>query len=216
MKEETTKRNNSKYNISMDEQEIKSLRHSFTTSKKEEAGKLSKNQFGHTILGDNNILDVSQVKLALNDNGEVEAISENWLENDELISKLSDSLQNDNDLPLTVQNLIESQKTTIQPHIEGRSIYTDLMSELDDLANSNAGINKSVSSGVIHSGLNINTGLVKNNSKVCSNTDCLCHLPKEAKFCLECGNAQMTKFCTECGYQFPGSEKFCPECGTKR
>ena len=90
------------------------------------------------------------------------------------------------------------------------------MSELDDLANSNAGINKSVSSLVIHSALNTKTGLIKDNSKVCSNSDCLCHLPKEAKFCLECGNAQMTKFCTECGYQFPGSEKFCPECGTKR
>jgi RNA polymerase subunit RPABC4/transcription elongation factor Spt4 len=200
----------------MDEQEIKSLRHSFTTSKKEEAGKVSKNQFGHTILGEENLIDVKHIKLALNENGEVEASSEGWLENDELISKLSDSLNIDDETPLTVQNLIESQKTTIQPHIEGRNIYTDLMSELDDLANSNAGINKSVSSGVIHSGLNIKSGLVKDNSKVCSNTDCLCHLPKEAKFCLECGNAQMTKFCTECGYQFPGSEKFCPECGTKR
>ena len=200
----------------MDEQEIKSLRHSFTTSKKEEAGKVSKNQFGHTILGEENLIDVKHIKLALNENGEVEASSEGWLENDELISKLSDSLNIDDETPLTVQNLIESQKTTIQPHIEGRNIYTDLMSELDDLANSNAGINKSVSSGVIHNSLNIKTGLIKDNSKVCSNTDCLCHLPKEAKFCLECGNPQMIKFCTECGYQFPGSEKFCPECGTKR
>jgi hypothetical protein len=71
----------------MDEQEIKSLRHSFTTSKKEEAGKVSKNQFGHTILGEENLIDVRHIKLALNENGEVEANSEGWLENDELISK---------------------------------------------------------------------------------------------------------------------------------
>ena len=203
----------------MDEQEIKSLRHSFTTSKKEEAGKVSKNQFGHTILGEENLIDVKHIKLALNENGEVEASSEGWLDDDELISKLSDSLNIDDETPLTVQNLIESQKTTIQPHIEGRNIYTDLMSELDDLANSNAGINKSVPfgvSGIIQNALDVKKESFNDNSKICFNKDCLCSLPKDAKFCLKCGDAQMTKFCTECGYQFPGSEKFCPECGTKR
>jgi hypothetical protein len=203
----------------MDEQEIKSLRHSFTTSKKEEAGKVSKNQFGHTILGEENLIDVRHIKLALNENGEVEANSEGWLENDELISKLSDSFNIEDETPLTVQNLIESQKSTIQPHIEGRSIYTELMSELDDLANSNAGIKKPVScglGGIIHTALNVKPVLSNDNIKVCSNKDCLCSLPKDAKFCLKCGDAQMTKFCTECGYQFPGVEKFCPECGTKR
>jgi hypothetical protein len=203
----------------MDEQEIKSLRHSFTTSKKEEAGKVSKNQFGHTILGEENLIYVRHIKLVLNENGEVEANSEGWLENDELISKLSDSSNIEDETPLTVQNLIESQKSTIQPHIEGRSIYTDLMSELDDLANSNAGIKKPVSCGVggiIHNTLNAKTVLSNDNIKVCSNKDCFCNLPKDAKFCLKCGDAQMTKFCTECGYQFPGVEKFCPECGTKR
>jgi len=203
----------------MDEQEIKSLRHSFTTSKKEEAGKVSKNQFGHTILGEENLIDVRHIKLALNENGEVEANSEGWLENDELISKLSDSFNIEDETPLTVQNLIESQKSTIQPHIEGRSIYTELMSELDDLANSNAGIKKPVScglGGIIHTALNVKPVLSNDNIKVCSNKDCLCSLPKDAKFCFKCGDAQMTKFCTECGYQFPGVEKFCPECGTKR
>jgi RNA polymerase subunit RPABC4/transcription elongation factor Spt4 len=41
-------------------------------------------------------------------------------------------------------------------------------------------------------------------------------LPKDAKYCLKCGTAQMPKYCTECGYSFPGMEKFCPDCGTKR
>ena len=52
--------------------------------------------------------------------------------------------------------------------------------------------------------------------KPCSNKDCMYNLPKDAKFCLECGTAQMPKFCTECGYSFPGLEKFCPDCGNKR
>jgi hypothetical protein len=52
--------------------------------------------------------------------------------------------------------------------------------------------------------------------KSCLNKDCLYCLPKEAKFCLKCGTAQMPKFCTECGFSFPSMEKFCPDCGKKR
>lgn len=203
----------------MDEQEIKSLRHSFTTSKKEEATKVSKNQFGHTILGDNNILDVTNVKLAINNEGEVEANSEGWLENDELIAKLSESLNLENETPLSVQTIMDSQKATIQPHLEGRSIYTELMSELDDLANFNAGIvkPKPQSSSDIFIQVDNNTKIGwTNTNKSCLNKDCMYGLPKDAKFCMKCGTAQMPKFCTECGYSFPGMEKFCPECGTKR
>jgi RNA polymerase subunit RPABC4/transcription elongation factor Spt4 len=52
--------------------------------------------------------------------------------------------------------------------------------------------------------------------KSCFNKDCMYCLPKDAKYCLKCGTAQMPKYCTECGYSFPGMEKFCPDCGTKR
>ena len=52
--------------------------------------------------------------------------------------------------------------------------------------------------------------------KSCLNKQCLYGLPKDAKFCLKCGTAQLSQFCTECGYSFPGMEKFCPDCGTKR
>jgi RNA polymerase subunit RPABC4/transcription elongation factor Spt4 len=52
--------------------------------------------------------------------------------------------------------------------------------------------------------------------KNCLNKDCMYNLPKDAKFCLKCGTAQLPKFCSECGFSFPGMEKFCPDCGKKR
>jgi hypothetical protein len=205
----------------MDDQEIKNLRHSFTTSKKEESAKVKKNQFGHTILGDDNLIDVSNIKVVLNDSGEIEANSDGWLDNDELISKLSESLVTEPQPPLNVQSILEAQKPLIQPHIEGRSLYSDLISELDDLANSNAGIVKpevrSSMNGIISNIGNPVSSTPSNiHSKNCLNKDCMYSLPKEAQFCLKCGTPQMPKFCTECGYSFPGMEKFCPDCGTKR
>ncbi len=198
----------------MDEQEIKSLRHSFTTSKKEEATKVKINQFGHTVLGDENLLDVSNIKIALNEHGEVEANSEGWLENNDLINKLSESLHSEPEPPLTIQSFIETQKSQIQPHLEGRSIYTDLISELDEMANSNAGISKPVPFTQVISSDNTRKTTTKH--KHCINKQCLCELPEDAKFCLKCGTAQLSQFCTECGFHFPGLEKFCPDCGTKR
>lgn len=202
--------------MTMDDQEIKNLRHSFTTSKKEESSKVKKNQFGHTILGDENLIDVSNIKVALNDNGEIEANSDGWLENNELISKLSESLISEPPSPLSVQSILESEKPIIQPHLEGRSIYANLMSELDDLANSNAGFAKAAPISNVDVFVQAENNNHSGSSKSCLNKECMYGLPKEAKFCMKCGTAQLPKFCTECGFNFLGLEKFCPDCGTKR
>lgn len=38
-------------------------------------------------------------------------------------------------------------------------------------------------------------------------------IPADSKFCPECGNSRMQK-CKSCGFEYEGNLKFCPECGT--
>ena len=46
---------------------------------------------------------------------------------------------------------------------------------------------------------------------------CNAPLPKDVKFCPECGAAiQADKFCTKCGAKLAVGAKFCAECGTKQ
>ncbi len=45
---------------------------------------------------------------------------------------------------------------------------------------------------------------------------CKATLPKNAKFCPECGEKlNAKKFCSQCGAEINASAKFCPECGNK-
>ena len=53
----------------MDEEEIKKLRASFTNPYREDLPKTHKNQFGHTILGDEREIDLSLVCTKIDDNG---------------------------------------------------------------------------------------------------------------------------------------------------
>ena len=53
-------------------------------------------------------------------------------------------------------------------------------------------------------------------SNVCVNEDCGAGLPIGAKFCPDCGAAQLAKFCIHCGAKFGDVMKFCPECGHRR
>ncbi|HUI88866.1 MAG TPA: zinc ribbon domain-containing protein [Anaerolineales bacterium] len=47
--------------------------------------------------------------------------------------------------------------------------------------------------------------------------NCNAPLPKDVKFCPECGTAiQADKFCTNCGAKLAVGAKFCPDCGTKQ
>ena len=52
-------------------------------------------------------------------------------------------------------------------------------------------------------------------SKICAN--CGHSLPKNAKFCSECGTkVEAKRYCHNCGVQLDADARFCPECGTKQ
>jgi hypothetical protein len=182
----------------MDEDEIKTLRHSFTS--KDDAGKIKKNQFGHTVLGNSQDLDISKTQVEINDLGEVEAnYTESILTNPVFLS-LIDALEK-KETNLSNQNI---ENSNFKPNSVNLS---DLLHELDEMDGTSKKKFESSSNG---------TNQVNEHFKSCLNIDCLYCLPKEAKFCLKCGTAQMPKFCTECGFSFPYMEKFCPDCGKKR
>jgi hypothetical protein len=182
----------------MDEDEIKTLRHSFTS--KEDAGKVKKNQFGHTVLGKSQDLDISKTQVEINNLGEVEAnYTESILTNPAFLSLI---------------NALEKKETNFSDQNNQVSDFkpnsvnlADLLNELDEMDGTSK---KKLESSSDSSNQSID------HMKSCLNKDCLYCLPKEAKFCLKCGTAQMPKFCTECGFSFPSMEKFCPDCGKKR
>jgi len=182
----------------MSEQDIKKLRHSFTNPFREDLPKPKINQFGHTILTDNDIceLDLSEFKIDQNPDGSV------TLNKPLMQSFIETYVQHS-------QPEAEQSETFIKP-IES-DLLTKLISELDDMKEdkSKPFLKTSVSETDA-------AKTTQNVSKSCANEKCLYCLPKEATFCLKCGTYQGPKFCTECGFKFPGMEKFCPDCGTKR
>jgi hypothetical protein len=101
-------------------------------------------------------------------------------------------------------SLVEEEKLNISPNNVN---FEALINELDEMDGTSKKKFESSSNS---------TNQATDHMKSCLNKDCLYCLPKEAKFCLKCGTAQMPKFCTECGFSFPSMEKFCPDCGKKR
>jgi hypothetical protein len=53
-------------------------------------------------------------------------------------------------------------------------------------------------------------------SEGCASASCPSRPPAGAKYCPDCGAAQLARFCTSCGARFSGAERFCPDCGTQR
>jgi RNA polymerase subunit RPABC4/transcription elongation factor Spt4 len=185
----------------MSEEEIKSLRFSFTNPYREDLPKHRVNQFGHTILSDNDDFQPADMNIEVDENGEISANPKMSILDSEQFSKLVDSHMKPVPEPVEFHGL--------QPDLLSR-----LISELDDIKEDKSKpFLKPESSNVftVEESNNISTL-----QKSCLNKQCLYCLPKDAKFCMKCGTAQLAQFCTECGYNFPGMEKFCPDCGTKR
>lgn len=179
----------------MDEEQIKSLRHSFTNPHRTDLPKPKINKFGHTILGDEKQLVESEIDVKIDESGNISADPkqslfdspefQKWAENQPSMK----TFEPDNPVQEVKQNNIDSNNV----------IIANLISELDEM-----------------DGTTEHKQAENQSFKNCLNQDCMYNLPKDAKFCLKCGTPQMPKFCTECGYSFPSMEKFCPDCGTKR
>jgi Fe-S-cluster formation regulator IscX/YfhJ len=175
----------------MDEDKIKSLRATFTTTSANDFLAPTKNKFGHTVLNnsDKNINE---------DSTEVEIDSEGLVSANPKYSVFDSKEFND-----FAEKIIGSDTQETVEEIEPVEIKTvdlaSLISELDDM-----------------DGTSERKQAENHQMKRCANEKCLYALPKDAAFCLKCGTYQAPKFCTECGYKFPGMEKFCPDCGNKR
>jgi hypothetical protein len=175
----------------MDEDKIKSLRATFTTSSANDFLAPTKNKFGHTVLNnsDKNINE---------DSTEVEIDSEGLVSANPKYSVFDSKEFND-----FAEKIIGSDTQETIKEIEPVEIKTvdlaSLISELDDM-----------------DGTSERKQTENHQMKRCANENCLYALPLDAKFCLKCGTAQLAKFCIECGFKFLGMEKFCPDCGNKR
>jgi RNA polymerase subunit RPABC4/transcription elongation factor Spt4 len=185
----------------MSEEDIKKLRHSFTNPFREDLPKPKINQFGHTILTDNDIceLDLSEFKIEQNPDGSVSL-------NKPLMQNFMDTY--------VQQTEPESEKSEVFVNPIECDLLTKLISELDDMKEDKTKPfikPESANIQIVQESSNVSV-----HYKDCLNKMCLYALPKDAKFCLKCGTAQLSQFCTECGYSFPGMEKFCPDCGMKR
>lgn len=187
----------------MDEEKIKSLRATFTTSSANEFLAPTKNKFGHTVLNnsDNNINEETT---------EVEIDSEGLVSANPKYS-VFDSKEFNEFAEKIINSETDEDLEEVKP-VEIKTVdLASLISELDEMDGT------SQKKFQITPDIKTQEENVKNEwPKSCVNQKCMYGLPKDAKFCLKCGTAQMPKFCTECGYNFPGMEKFCPDCGTKR
>ena len=191
----------------MSEEEIKSLRFSFTNPYREDLPKHKVNQFGHTILSENEFKP-TEMNIEVGDDGELSANPKMSILDSEEFSKLVDSHLNPADYKS--ENIEPVNIQTVESGLLSR-----LIAELDDIKEDKSKpFLKPESSNVLM--VEESSNIAPQGYKNCLNKDCLYGLPKDAKFCMKCGTAQMPKFCTECGFSFPGMEKFCPDCGNKR
>jgi hypothetical protein len=194
----------------MNEEEIKTLRHSFTNPYREDLPKPKKNQFGHTVLNSNGEdIDLQNFDLSFDESGQVKASSNDyWL--DKIENSNLPSIEPDSEVEqMTSQREVIPTNLTVSSVKPNNINIADLLSELDEM------------DGTSKKKFEVTLDKEESDSKTecfknCLNKDCMYNLPKDAKFCLKCGTPQMPKYCTECGYSFPGMEKFCPDCGNKR
>ncbi len=182
----------------MDDDQIKVLRHSFTNPHREDLPKPKVNKFGHTVLGEEMKMSDQEIDLKIDEFGALNAEPKHSLFDSPEFQKWAENQPSARVIEPEEQ-VVVSQIIENSSKLSNNVNIADLISELDEMDGTTT---RNQSEGQMY--------------KNCLNKDCMYNLPKDAKFCLECGTHQLPKFCTECGYSFPGMEKFCPDCGKKR
>ena len=199
----------------MNEDDLKKLRQSFSNPYREDLPKPKKNKFGHTILTDNlDEVDPVEIDVEIDSAGNIVANPTNTIMDSHHISSLVEKLsKKDANEPLIEDHDPKPSEFKIVPNSVNLAA---LLSELDVMDGTAKHKAEDVSEDLVRYDSSTHSGMSNESYKSCLNKDCMYGLPKDAKFCLKCGTAQMPKFCTECGFSFPGMEKFCPDCGKKR
>ena len=152
----------------MSEEDIKKLRHSFTNPFREDLPKPKINQFGHTILTDNDIceLDLSEFKIEQNPDGSVSL-------NKPLMQNFMDTY--------VQQAKPESENSEVFVNPIENDLLTKLISELDDMKEdkSKPFISKPSSKTTVDKKASVQK---PEDFKSCFNKDCMYCLPIDAKF----------------------------------
>ena len=110
----------------MSEEEIKSLRYSFTNPYREDLPKHRVNQFGHTILSENEDFKPAEMNIEVDDNGEISANPKMSILDSEQFSRLVDSHLNQNEFQPE-----DIEPVSVQPVESG--LLSRLIAELDDI-----------------------------------------------------------------------------------
>ena len=113
----------------MDEEQIKSLRHSFTNPHREDLPKPKINKYGHTILGDEKQVIESEIDIKIDESGNISADPKQSLFDSPEFQKWAENQPNlkisepDNPVQEAKKNNIDSNNV----------IIANLISELDEM-----------------------------------------------------------------------------------
>ena len=113
----------------MDEEQIKSLRHSFTNPHREDLPKPKVNKFGHTILGDEKQLSESEVDIKIDELGNISADPKQSLFDSVEFQKWMVNQPN-SATSEPERSIHQEEKVNISPN---NVIIANLLSELDEM-----------------------------------------------------------------------------------
>jgi len=218
-------------------------RHSFAKGALEDNLNMNRNSFGHTITNEeeSNILPESEMIIS-NQSGSIVANPKKTIwESEEFkhfvvqhAGQTAAELFQSQDVDQISKITLDFENAQIEEFVEDIPLYNHHGRELnwnkiikeqipieEEIPLTLEAFNQAVDKEILNNPSKFSRATPKyvtqnNIEHFCVEKTCRAVLPANAKYCSECGKAQMAKFCINCGYNFNTTEKFCPECGEKR